>query len=56
MYVKPPAQRAKNRLGNGFSRGDAALKKGEYVTVSGVKITVMESGDFGDVVKVEKVS
>jgi len=56
MYVKPPAQRAKNRLGNGFSRGDAALKKGEYVTISGVKITVTESGDFGDVVKVEKVS
>ena len=55
MYVKPPAQRATNRQGNGFSRGDAALKKGESVTVSGVKISVINSGSFGDVVKVEKV-
>ena len=56
VYVKPPAKRANNRFGNGFSRGDAALKKGESVTVSGVKITVIESGDYGDVVKVEKVA
>lgn len=55
MYVKPPAQRATNRQGNGFSRGDAALKKGESVTVSGVKISVINSGSFGDVVKVENV-
>ena len=34
---------------------DSALKKGETVTTNGWKITVIESGDFGDVVKVEKV-
>lgn len=55
IYVKPPEERVNNRLGNGFSRGDAALKKGESVVVSGVKITVTNSGIFGDVVKVEKV-
>lgn len=53
VYVKPPAQRANNRFGNGFSRGDAALKKGEFVIVSGVKISILNSGDFGDIVKVE---
>jgi hypothetical protein len=34
---------------------DSALKIGETVTTNGWKITVVESGDFGDVVKVEKV-
>ena len=34
---------------------DSALKEGETVTTNGWKITVVESGDFGDVVKVEKV-
>ncbi len=34
---------------------DSALKLGESVQVSGWKISVVESGDFGDVVKVEKV-
>jgi M6 family metalloprotease-like protein len=34
---------------------DAALKLNESVTSNGWKITVVESGDFGDVVKVEKV-
>ena len=34
---------------------DSALKLGESVTTNGWKITVVESGDFGDVVKVEKV-
>lgn len=36
-------------------RSDAALKVNESVTVWGYKITNIESGDFGDVVKVEKV-
>jgi hypothetical protein len=31
------------------------LKNNNSVVVSGYKITVLESGDFGDVVKVEKV-
>jgi len=34
---------------------DAPLKKGESVLVKDVKISVIETGDFGDVVKVEKV-
>ena len=34
---------------------DSALKLGESVTTNGWKITVVETGDFGDVVKVEKV-
>ena len=33
---------------------DAPLKKGESITVSGVKISVINSGTFGDVIKVEK--
>jgi hypothetical protein len=31
------------------------LKNNDSVNVSGYKITVVESGDFGDVIKVEKV-
>jgi len=34
---------------------DSALKAGESVSTQGWKISVVESGDFGDVVKVEKV-
>ena len=34
---------------------DAALKLNESVSTNGWKITVVESGEFGDVVKVEKV-
>ena len=33
---------------------DAALKKGETLIVSGIKISVINSGTFGDVIKVEK--
>jgi riboflavin synthase alpha subunit len=36
-------------------RRDAALKVGDSISTQGWKITVVESGDFGDVVKVEKV-
>lgn len=36
-------------------RRDSALKIGDAVTTQGWKITVAETGDFGDVVKVEKV-
>jgi hypothetical protein len=36
-------------------RRDAALKLNESATIWGYKITNIESGDFGDVVKVEKV-
>ena len=56
VYVKRPANRSDNRFGNGFSLGDAALKKGESITLSNVKISILDSGSFGDVVKVEKLS
>ena len=36
-------------------RRDSALKSGDSVSTQGWKISVVESGDFGDVVKVEKV-
>ena len=35
--------------------GDDALRKGDSITFKGYKITVVEAGDFGDVVKVEKI-
>ena len=38
-----------------FNNSDAPLKKDDYVVFEGIKITVVESGDFGDVIKVEKV-
>jgi M6 family metalloprotease-like protein len=34
----------------------ATLREGEFVVSNGHKITIVESGNFGDVVKVEKVS
>jgi hypothetical protein len=37
------------------NRFDAALERGESFTYLNWKITVVESGDFGDVVKVEKI-
>jgi hypothetical protein len=33
---------------------DSTLRLGEYVIADGWKITVIERGDFGDVVRVEK--
>jgi hypothetical protein len=35
---------------------NSVLKSGDSVTVQGWNITVLESGDWGDVVKTEKVS
>jgi hypothetical protein len=37
-----------------FALADAPLKIGESISSNGFKISVIESGDFGDVVKVEK--
>ena len=37
-----------------FVLSDAPLKVGDSITSNGMKISVVESGDFGDVVKVEK--
>lgn len=52
--------RPTNRTGsiygsNGVVLGDAPLKLNENITIQGHRITVIESGAFGDVVKVEKV-
>lgn len=51
--------RAPNREGNiwgtKFVYSDAPLKLKESMVVEGYRITVVESGDFGDVIKVEKV-
>ena len=38
-----------------FILSNATFKVGESVIVDRFRITVVESGDFGDVVKVEKV-
>jgi hypothetical protein len=38
-----------------FILSDAPLKKGQSVLVDGIKITNVEWGDFGDVIKVEPV-
>jgi hypothetical protein len=39
-----------------YAFAEAPLRKGESVTYEGVKISITESGNFGDVVKVEKAS
>jgi hypothetical protein len=38
-----------------FILSNAPLSKGEFIVTNGLKISVVESGDFGDVVKVEKI-
>lgn len=52
--IRPPYRTA-NQNQTSFVMSDAPLKLGESLTTNGYKITVVESGDFGDVVKVEKV-
>jgi len=39
-----------------FVLADAPLKMGESITSNGFKISVVEAGQFGDVVKVEKLA
>ena len=39
-----------------IQNGRGSLKVGEFVESDGVRITVVESGDFGDIVKVEKIN
>lgn len=53
--------RPTNRIGSiynipSFVLADAPLKLNDSITSNGYKISVVESGNFGDVVKVEKVS
>ena len=53
--VIKPSNRTSSVLEGPFIYWDAPLKLNESVNVWGYKITVVEAGDFGDVVKVEKV-
>ena len=39
-----------------YRLAEAPLRKGESIIYEGVKISIVESGDFGDVIKVEKVN
>ena len=43
-----------NLLNSSFFLSDASLQSGDSVVTNGYKITVVESGTFGDVVRVEK--
>lgn len=58
FVIKPQGRNLLNPTLKGLSRtflnSDAALKQGEYALYGGYKITVLESGTFGDVVRVEK--
>ncbi len=51
QYVQPPTRGL-----NTVDFADAPLKSGEFVVVDGVRISIIASGGFGDIVKVEKVS
>jgi len=52
-FVYEPFGRAKE---SEIMKYDAALKLGESIVVSNVKISVIETGSFGDVIKVEKAT
>jgi hypothetical protein len=49
--IQSPTLKGLNRK---FINSDAALKQGESTLFDGFKITVVESGNFGDVIKIEK--
>lgn len=51
--IRPCTKEQDNRFG-GFMLALAALKPGDFVEIRGVRVSVVEAGDFGDVVKVEK--
>ena len=54
--IRPPMRTGSiySTTPGGFVYEDAPLKQGESMVVEGYKITVVESGTFGDVIKVEK--
>ena len=52
--IRPP-QRTGSIYSGSSTYADAPLKLGESLIVLGYKVTVIESGDFGDVIKVEKL-
>ena len=55
INVIRPTSRLKLPLKNGIP-GDDALRVGDSINFGGYEIKVIESGDFGDVVKVRKLS
>ena len=59
FVLKPAERKLLNPTWKGLTRtfvnSDAALKLGESTTYLNWKITIVESGAFGDVVKVEKI-
>ena len=55
INVIRPDYRTIDKNQTSFVMSDAPLKLGESLVTNGYKITVVEAGDFGDVVKVEKV-
>jgi len=55
VHLLLPTNRKVAQWTNGFFYGDARLLQGDSIQVGGLKITNVESGEFGDVVKVEKV-
>jgi hypothetical protein len=52
VYVQRPVDRPALIFQNGMTLGDATLKQGESISVEGVKISVIEAGDFGDVIQI----
>jgi M6 family metalloprotease-like protein len=52
VYVQRPVDRPALIFQNGMTLGDATLKQGESISVEGVKISVVEAGDFGDVIQI----
>ena len=52
MKLALPTNRDANK--GPFFLAEAPLREGESVITNGFKISVIESGNFGDVVKVEK--
>ena len=55
INVIRPEIRTTNQNQTSFVYSDAPLKLGESLATNGFKITVIETGNFGDVVKVERV-
>lgn len=60
IYVLCPTNRScsKNPDPNfrGFRLATAALKPGDFVDISGIRIRLLEAGDFGDVVFLQSIS
>jgi hypothetical protein len=59
-YIICPTNRACNKNPDpqfrGFRYATAALKLGDYVDFENIRISVVEAGDYGDVISVQKVN